>query len=221
MTTVKIDESQFPPNSEKKPETEEKQQPISKKLVSGEVIKKKQGILSKFTEAFLGDDAETVADYIVWDVLVPAAKNTIFDMFSGGIDMLLWGGRRGSSHRSSRRDDRDSRTRVSYSGYYDRGRSSRRDERDDRDDRRSTRGGRTRFDDIIIRNRDDAERVLDAMVDRIEEYDEVTVSDFYAALDLPSEFVDTKYGWTDLSRATVRRVREGYIIDMPREKELD
>lgn len=65
------------------------------------------------------EDASNVVDYIWMDVLIPTIKNTISDIITNGVDMMLWGAVKGNKRRPSN-------TYVSYRDY------SSRDRRDDR-----------------------------------------------------------------------------------------
>ena len=137
------------------------------------------------------------------DVLIPAAKNTVSDMVQTGIDMLLFGERRsrGTSNRT--------KSFVSYGSYYSRGPGE-----------RERLPARSRYhqttDDIVLESREEAEEVLEAMAELIDSYGSASVSDFLALVGEESEYTDDKYGWTNLVRARVDRVRGGYIIVLPK-----
>lgn len=204
--TEPIDKAEFPPNSIKgRLEIEPRK---VEKVITGNLIKRKKSFLDKFSETFFGDDTKSVGSYIVWDVLLPAAKNTISEMVSTGIEMLLFGEARGDR---TRRDK--GRSYVSYSSIYGRGRSERQEPLRNR--------ARHKFDDIIIESRGEAEEVLSGLVELIENYDVASVADFYDLVGATSDYSDNKYGWDNLSRASVTRVREGYILVLPKPLALD
>lgn len=204
VKSVKMD---FPSNS--KTVKEEKS---VKKVVKGRVIKQKKSLKQKFVETFIGEDIENVSYYIIHDVLVPAAKSTISDMVQGGIDMLLFGERRGS------RTYRDkNRSYVSYDRYN----SSKRPASNGRREVSNRDRAKHNFSDLIFETRGEAEEVLSNLVDLTIDYGQATVSDLYDLSDITSEFTDSKYGWTDLGSASVTRVREGYILTLPRPKLVD
>lgn len=180
------------------------------KVVTGKVIKKNRSLLDRAAETFFGDDAKGVGRYVVFDVLIPAAKDTFSQMVKSAVDMILFGEVKGS--RTSR--DRG-RSYVSYQSYYGRGR-----EDDDRVPLRNR--ARHRFDDIILETRGEGEEVLSSLVDVIDDYGAVTVGEFYDLVGIASDHTDNKYGWTNLSRATVEgNVRSGFYLNMPPTKELD
>lgn len=198
----------YPSNSRKSREPEEgSQKKLVKKVISGRVTKRQKPLLMRI----FGDNTKSVGSYILWDVLIPAAKNTITEMISNGIEMLVYG-----EPRSSSRLRRDRGTSyVSYGSF------SREKDRDR--DRRSISHNKARhvFDDIILERRSDAEEVLSNLVDLIEDYGQASIADFYGFVGLETEWSDFKYGWENLNRAEVRRIREGYILELPRPVELE
>ena len=49
--------------------------------------KTKKSFLSKF----LGEGAKDVGGFILNDILIPAAKSTLYEIITGGASMSLWG----------------------------------------------------------------------------------------------------------------------------------
>lgn len=183
-------------------------------VTSGKVIKREKNVGKKISESFLGDDSRDVGNYILHDVLIPALKDTISDMVSGGIEMLLFG-------KTGSRPGRGSRSsagpgRINYSAY-----SKNPSERAGAH-KISDRGRRTHdFDEIILEKRAEAEDVISCLVDLIADYEMASVADLYDLVGIPSNYTDNKYGWTNLSSAGVRRVRNGYLLDLPRTEQID
>jgi hypothetical protein len=205
----------FPSNSKTKRQAE----PVPEvrkvqKVTKGVVKKQSKGFGKKFAEIFLEDDTKSVGAYIFHDVLIPAAKSMISDMIGGGVEMLLFGERRGSR---TRRDGNKSFT--SYGSYYSNDRNS---------DRSSPRreispAGRARhdFDEIILETRGEAEEVLSHLVDLTIDYGMASVADLYSLVGMTGNYTDNKYGWTDLRDASVSRVRGGYLLNLPRTQVLE
>ena len=200
-----------PNNSNKaaRGETEEgkeikKLKPLVKK---GNVTKKKRTVLDKFKESFLGE-SDNLGDYVLYDVLVPAFRDTISDMGFGIIERLFGNGR--SRHTRSSNIVRD-RGR-SYVSYNDSRRGTNRDDRRDFD--RNSRA-RHDFDNVVFINKWEAEDVLAHLVDMIVEYGEATVRSFYELSNIEADYTDDNYGWTNLRDAYVDRTRNGYVIAFP------
>jgi hypothetical protein len=213
-------EVDFPSNSHKSRE-QRKGEPEKKieKVISGNVVQKKKGLGKRIAETFIEDDVGNVFSYILHEVLIPAAKATLWDMISGGSEMLLFKDARGS--RSRRERDRG-RTYVSYNSYSSNDRSSLNNRSGgDRRDMPNRDHSRHNFDDIILETRGEAEDVIDHLIDLIDEYKVASVADLYELVGLTGSFTDNNYGWTNLSTAQPRRVRDGYLLDLPRPMPLD
>lgn len=200
----------YPSNSFKNKTEVKKERPVQEKITTGMVIKKKKSFFKKFTEVFVGEDVGSVGEYILFDVLVPAAKATLSDMVSGGIEMILFGETRPSSR--TRRDK--NKTYYNYAGASSASYNK---------PRQASTQNRTRHDfgDIILETRGEAEAVLAQLGDLIEDYGQATVGDLYDMVDITSSYTDTKYGWTNINTAYPERVREGYLLKLPRTVLLD
>ena len=120
----------------------------------------------------------------------------------------------GESRRGGR--GRSNADRVSYRNYYDR------DTRASRVmDRGNTPYSGYSYDDIILSNRGEAEDVLSRMDELIEAYGLVRVADLYDLVGITGNYTDNKYGWTNIRNAEIIRVRDGYMIKMPRAIPID
>lgn len=71
-------------------------------------------------------------------------------------------------------------------------------------------------DGVAFNNREDAEQVLWELVNLIKMRRFAYVSDLYDFIDVDSTYADTKYGWYDLTNASIKHTRDGYILDLPR-----
>ena len=191
---------EYRPNSHKSKEMPEKK--VEKPVVTG-ARKKKKSDLRKFAEIFIPEDASSVKDYILLDVIVPLIKKGI----SNVVDVLLYGEFRG--------DKKSNASRISYRDYYDR-----RDR--DRDDR-SSRNNWSRMTDvnIIVDSRAEAEAILSGMEEIIAVYGVASVADLCDLADLDSNHTDNKYGWTSVRNAKILNRRDGYEIEMPKRMPID
>ena len=179
-----------------------------KQVVQGKVTVKKKPAGQRFRESLGLESSRTVGDYLVWDVLIPAAKEMVADLVKKGIDVFLYGG---SSQPSSRRNGKG---HVSYEGYY----SSRRTG-DYNSERRIRAGNRYAMDfrEFVFDDRRDADMVLSELCEIIDTYGFAKLSDFYSLVgESDRTFTDHGYGWDALGSASVERVRDGWVLDMPR-----
>lgn len=53
------------------------------------------------------------------------------------------------------------------------------------------------------------------MDDLIDKYGTVSVGDLYELLGEEPAYTDEKWGWTDLTESGIRRVRDGYLLQLP------
>lgn len=206
MAKVDMD---FPSNSNKSKETREK--PKSEPIAKGRVIKRQKPASTKVKETIFGSGEQSILNYLWVDVLIPAFKNLIFDTIKDGLEMRLFGS---SSGRRVTRDKDKSYT--SYSSYY-----SKRDERPHSRDISQKARTRHDFDEIVLESRGEAEEILGHLTDLVIDFGEASVADLYDSAGLVSNFTDNKYGWTDLSSATISRVRDGYLLNLPKPKILE
>lgn len=211
-------EVDFPSNSHKAKKEPEDNEKKVKKITKGTVVTKKKSLSKRMMSMLVGDDVSSVSSYIIYDVIIPSAKSTISDIVSGGIEMLLFGDTRGS--RTTRNRDK---SYVSYNNYYNKdhrgaGGSGRLPA--SRDISTRSRSSHN-FDDIILGARGEAEEVLSHLVDLTEDYGMATVADLYDLVGITANFTDNKYGWDSLGSASVSRVREGYLINLPKTRLLD
>ena len=189
--------------------------PKMKPIVKGPVVQKKPTFMSKFKDSFLGEGGD-VGEFIVYDILIPAFRNTVSDLGFGLVEMFFGRGsnRGGYNDRVIIRDR--GRSYISYNDISrDRGRG-----RDDRRDFDRSDRARHDFRNIIYNSRGEAEDVLSHLVDLTIEYGEATVAAFYELSNIESSHVDNRYGWTNLRDAYTEQVRGGYSIRFPQVRPL-
>ena len=154
----------------------------------------------------------------MYDVLVPAFRDTISDMGFGVIERLFGNGR---SFRGPARNSRVIRDRGrSYVSYNSVSNDNRRGSRDDKREFDNTARSRHNFSLIVFTNKWEAEDVLAHLVDLTIEYGEATVREFYELSNVEADYTDDRYGWTSLRDAYVDRTRDGYIVVFPQTRPL-
>ena len=207
-----MSEPVYTPNSHKYKEQQKENTAVASEekrntRVAKAPVKTKTNEVRKFADIFISEDIANVKNYIFMDVIVPAVKKAIYDVVTNGIDMFLYGGTgKGKSNTPA--------SKVSYRTYYER-----------KDNNSGYRGSentvnRTGFEyeDIVFSNRGDAEAVKLEMMNSISKYGYVTVADLYDFADpnLTAPYTAHKYGWMDVRNAETQRVRDGYILKLPR-----
>lgn len=180
--------------------------------------RKEPGLDRKLKDVFISDNAGSVGDYLVWDVVVPGIKNMLQQAGHGLVDGIFGNGGRSSSSRYSysRHDSepsyRSPRPSYSYS------RNEKEYDRRERDSRRR----RSLDSEVVLRSWSDAEDVRDGMIEILERYGRVTVSDMNALAGLSDrDFTDTEWGWEDMSGAHIKTISryyedgDGYALELP------
>lgn len=206
-----MSEPVYVPNSHKYKEEQKNAAAMEKrvqKVVKGPVKTKKNEI-RKLADIFISEDIKSVKSYIFMDVLVPAIKKAIYDIVTNGIDMFLYGGTGKAKNGSNGQ-------KVSYRNYYEQKNNG------------GYRGSETPknhnsfdYDDIVFNSRGEAEAARQQMQDIVARYGIVTVNDLYEMTPLSAPYTSQKYGWMDVSNVEVVRVRDGYILKLPRAVPID
>jgi hypothetical protein len=195
----------YPSNShrsrEPKPEQEKKR---PEKVATGVVVQRKKNWVERVAHTIFSDDADTLSSYIVMEVLVPAFRNLLYDTVSQGAERALYGESR-----------RSSGSRTGYTNYT--AASGRNPSRPSLS--RQARAAHD-FDDIVLATRPEADEVLDALREMIELYNQASVADLYDLVGITTDFTDNAWGWTDLRTATVRPIRGGYLLNLPRTRSI-
>lgn len=185
-----------------KPENKEK------KVVANAKLKDKT-FKQKVRDAFIADEVKDVKTYVVFDIIIPAIKETIRNLVVNTIDMSLFGKTRG------RRDteQRGGSTYIAYDRAYGGGKP---------DDRRPVKQETAvlrvnELDRVTFNNKADAIDVLAHLFESIEEYHVASVADFLSFANLPVSHIHHKWGWYDLTGACVEEDPDGgYYIRLPR-----
>lgn len=189
-----------------------------KRIVSeGNLEQVKPGVIRRFRETFLGDDAKSAVMFAMTNTAVPALKNLAFDMGSQFLQRGIFGDKApprrgggfmgfssGSNNKvqyhqvSERMGYRNSSTRPPMGLRPDGHISARRQDRD-----------------VIIHSKAEAEEVLDYISTCFDTYDNVSVADVNEMLGAPLSHTDNKWGWTSLEGMRVRQVAQGWLLDLP------
>lgn len=186
----------------------ENEKPKLEKRFNGEVKVRKKSTARKLAEVFLSEDVPNVGDYLIFDLLVPAIKDTVVNILTGGVEMLFYG------KAGNRTAKRKNGTVVTYDQMYTgggRGISAPRS------------SSRSVYDvmDVIFEDRGKAELVLDQLMEAISMYGEATVHGFYDACGVSTtSYNDDYWGWKNLQGAIVTRARGGWVINMPEPQQL-
>lgn len=168
--------------------------------------KQKPPMLRRMREAFTGDDASSIGEYLLLQVAIPAIKTTLYDLITGGANRALFG-----------QGIRPGQPNVGSSGRINYANLSRMNQNDVGNQRALSQNDMAthQFNNIILASRSDADQVLGALVNILEKYDMVTVTDLYELVNVTGSYVDDKWGWFNLAGATISPVRGGFVLNLP------
>lgn len=169
-----------------------------------------QGSLGKQAlQAFFAEDIKEVGNYLLWDIALPSIKNAVSDIFTSGIDRLLFGGDSGPQR------SRSSKTYTSYANRSYGRRETPTERTYTQRDRREH-----NLESIIFATRSEAEDVLNHLIGICDQYDVATVGDLYGMAGISQSYTDENWGWRDLRSGRAVRARNGYILDLPKPEDV-
>lgn len=193
---------------------------IPKPKLSEGVVGKKSGIGAKIFNTFLqGRNFKDVVSYTFNSVLLPSIIDGVANTLKTTVDGFFYGDTRprNSTTYNTNRTNYGSLSRSnSYGGHtsqtggvvYSGGKT----------DYAGT-SRRRGFEMIIIANRRDAENILDYLCGCIQQYECVSVADYYDSFDgkinVQPRYTDNDWGWFDLTGVEIRHAPGGWIIDLP------
>lgn len=200
-----MDTPDYPGNSKKEEEA------AAEKNVESVV----DGTVTTHTKSRFAESVEKMWGYVTMDVILPAVKDMLSDAVAQGVDQLLFGESRGG--RSARRRSSNDTGYISYNKYTPANKSRPSEDRHISERARANH----QFDEIILQTRDDAESVLERLYDLVAQFSTATVSDLYSLIGEKGKYTDEMWGWKDMRGSTVRRVRSGFMLDLPNPEYLD
>lgn len=182
-----------------------------KKVIAKAKVQKKSAI-KEALRTFFAQDLPEIAEHLIIDVAIPAAKNAITDMVTQGIQQLLYGevdGRRRSTsgYTSYSRSSRDYNGRA----YYESRRPERREPRQSKP---------TNVEDLVFDTRGDAVDVIEYIAETIDEYGQVSVADLMSSVGIQPRYTDERWGWTTTDAFELRQIREGWLVSADRPEPL-
>jgi hypothetical protein len=197
---------EFPPNSE----ASKAGPPRVNRVTSSDPVRKRKSLRKKFSETFVAGDMKSATQYVVFDILLTAARDMVVESVQGGIEKLFYGDtrKRGSTPPQAGPAGFFNYNRVSTGPVVSRMSSPQ---------RAMSRMARSRhdFDEIVLTSRTEAELVIDQLYEVINRYGTASVADLYELVGINGSHTDQKWGWTDIRGAGVNRVRDGYLLDLP------
>ena len=176
---------------------------------------RKRPLGRRMVDMIAGDDARSVGGYVVFEIVIPAVKDLLFEIITGGSQRALWGS--ANTRRAQVPQKSSIRTSVpgapSYMDYSGQSSSARQGQR-----MSPSAQAQHNFDEIVVASRGEAEMILSRMCELVEVYGVASVADLYSMAGVTnSSYVDNRWGWKDLGSARVLRIPQGgYVFNFPR-----
>lgn len=206
-------EGNMPPSSA--PKNERRLDPVIKSRV--EVRKK--GLGSRFAESFVsGEGAQTVWGHVVFGVVIPTVRDLIVNAGMEALHQTFYGNSAGPGRPRAGGYNYASGSQAYQQQNYGAYSQPRPDPRSSQERRA---GGAHDPSQVVFPSRVEAQEVLQGMYDALEQYNAVTVADFYDLCDIQPEFTDRQWGWESLQGSQVRMIRGNqHVITTPKPKRL-
>lgn len=191
------------------------------KVVTGEVLERKKSLGIKIKEAFIAADYKSTGSYVFWNVMLPAAKNMLWDMGTKAWSRTLYGqdslggmpgAPRGGLHGQS--------THIQYNAPVQR--LPWQTPQTPMDPRLMQQGQVMAVPqpmyEYIVSTQAEAQRILSMLQDTTETYTVATVADLHTLLGRRVEHTDHTWGWESLAGARAYQTRQGWALDFPAPK---
>lgn len=201
-----------------------------KPVAQGKLVKKSLG--TKIKETFISTDLPDVKGNIVNDIIIPQAKAMVLDAIRsvamgavGTVEMMLFGRLTRNStntfYSSRGRDYSAYSSRVRYDSASSLSYNSASNTRELTPRQRANFcfdavefDGEKKGDDGVVRNaKQQAQYVIESMIDYIAMYNRATVRNFYEFAGITTyDFTEESYGWHDFSTARPEPLSNGHWI---------
>lgn len=205
----------LPPRSSYQGPTENNE-PRTERKTKGEAHLAKKKLSQQFVETFVTDDIEGVKKEL-YESVTTRLIGLILDAINEGLSMIfkLDRGKRSSVGGYSYNGGGYDYAKISSNYKYGSGNNRRND----------APSGNTRADysNIVYATKEDANDVLSTLQDLADpdQYGQATLADLYDAAGISiskQDFTDNKWGWRlpMLKGIRIRRIREGWVLDLPK-----
>lgn len=187
-------------------------------VTSGKVVERKKGVGERLKEAFIVADWKTTSHYVFWGVLIPAAKNMLWDIYLKGGYRTLYGQDSPGVPPTGLPGQHGQQTHITYNTQVKRNVPWATPQRPM--DPRFLQPGvvtaaPTPSYDYILPTPAEAQRVLTMLSDTVDTYGVATVADLHTLLGIQSPHTDHKWGWENLAAAKAYQTKEGWALDLP------
>lgn len=165
----------------------------------------------RFFDTLFAESPKALGAKVARDVVVPRIKAGFEEAFNSFLSGMLWGD---SSNRPlSGIANRTvlSGGRTNYSAVNNRVMNGRQQAQ-----QALTMQSSGNYQDLVVPTQQGAEILLANMYDLLNQYRVVAVADLYELAEITPSISDNSYGWSTLDGARISKVRDGYLLELPR-----
>ena len=158
--------------------------------------------------ALFPDGVAGLKDKFIWEMLVPRLQSFLYDGWNDVGDVLFQGGGR----------SRQNGYHTSYDSMYRGANTSARRA----DENQYSYRGVYNYQEVVYRQRSQAERLLRTLTDILARYGVITLLDYNEEVGNQTYPSQVNYGWISLNTARIDRTYDGgWVLVMPRPVEID
>ena len=184
-----------------------------KPVINGKVRVANKSLWRKIGETFAAGNLKDAKNYVISDVIVPSILDMIYDGITRGASKLIYG-----DNAPKRDKNRRFGSGINYNSYS----------RSDNDSiitikrkKESPVSDIYDYNELELESNADAKDLLDSMYEFLEEHDVISVGDMYAMARYEGgDYTDHNWGWDDLRGSAIVRGDHGWILKLPRVKNL-
>lgn len=183
-------------------------------ITVNEVTRRKKPLGQRLLSTFIAGDPKQAFQDVIFDVMLPAARDMVIDGFTRGVEQWFYGDARTARSRNTSRPS-GTNGYVSYNRFASNTQGSTVARRDEDRSPKVPRNVASP-DDLVVGTRVEAESIIDRMFDIVSRWEQATVHDLYELVGITGEPIDQKWGWTNMEGATFRRIGSGYLLVLPK-----
>ena len=205
------------------PEDRQKREPVQ----NIKVKRRKKNIVQKILAQFIEEDAMSIKEFVIYEVVIPKLKDLIFDVGNGVLGRSLYGGSRPPSNVGRYGSSSYATPFTSYSSpsRYTSGSIQTKPITPPGTNRVRALPSKASMDDVIFDTRYEAEAVLNELLSIYSEYGTARVCDLYDLIGTTSDYTDIHFGWmrgvNGLETAYTDHVRDGWKLFLPSIRPID
>lgn len=205
--------SEFPSNSHKRRPPEEKLDAV----VTSKAVPGKKPLGKRLREMFFPGDGRSAVQSVLADVIIPQVKDMAAEAAREALERVIFGDRAAGRRSSSYRPGAGS----GYTNYGSRYSGRVHSARSTHEDGPNAQLNSDDIEYILLKSRSEAQEVLFRLGETIEKYGMATIADLKGLIGWSTDLTDQDWGWEIIEASSIRKERNGYLLNLPKPLKLD